>query len=167
MAPQVTSEFRLLKPPSGLSSSQRFTQRNLYAALQYIDRDDPANSKLLTVPQAPHGGGREPAFDARNKAQLADLQKWIEHIVPPKETPAPPTIALQGMQLSSPLRTPGHEGVNSAVQATHARLNWCDSRHPQSGGPQSGNTIACAKVSTPLAPCAIRLIRKSSIAGKL
>jgi hypothetical protein len=104
-----TSEFRLLRPPSGLSAPQRFTHRNLYAALQYIDREDPASSKLLTVPQEPHGGGKEPAFDVRSKSQLADLQKWIEHVVPPKEPVTPTTINPPGMQLSTPLRTPAHE----------------------------------------------------------
>jgi hypothetical protein len=115
-----TSEFRLLRPPAGFNPPQRFTQRNLYAALQFVDRDDPANSKLLTLPQQPHGGSKEPAFDARSKSQLADLQKWIEQLAPPKEQAAPTTISAQGMQLSTPLRTPSQDNGEPAPTATAA-----------------------------------------------
>ncbi len=103
-----TSEFRLLRPPAGLNSPQRFTQRNLYAALQFVDRDDPANSRLLTIPQEPHGGGTTAAFDARTKAQLQDLQTWIDQLAHRKEQPVPATIDPKATQLSTPLRaTPG------------------------------------------------------------
>ncbi len=123
-----TSEFRLLRPPTGLSAPQRFTQRNLYAALQFVDREDPLKSKLLTMPQEPHGGAKEPAFDARGKAQLADLQKWIEQLAPPKEPVVPATIEAQGTQLSTPLRaatqssqeTPPASKATAAAPATPA-----------------------------------------------
>jgi hypothetical protein len=99
-----TSEFRLLRPPAGLNAPQRFTQRNLYAVLQFVDRDDPLNSPIYTKPQSPHGGGDTAAFDARSRAQMQELQTWLEQIAYRKDPPTPTTIDPQAAQLSTPLR---------------------------------------------------------------
>lgn len=113
-----TSEFVLLKPPPGMNSPQRFTQRNLYAVLQFVDRNDPANSSLIVKPQSPHGGGTSAAFDARSKAQMQELQNWLEHIAHRKEQPVPATIDAQAAQLSTPLRAaPGTSGMTGASVA--------------------------------------------------
>lgn len=98
-----TSNFRLLRPPVGLNAPQRFTQRNLYAALAYVDRNDPENSLLLTKPQEPHGDATTPAFDARSKSQLQELRTWIEHLAHRPDLAAPSTINPKTTQLSTPL----------------------------------------------------------------
>jgi hypothetical protein len=116
------SEFVLLRAPAGLNSPQRFTQRNLYAVLQFVDRNDPLNSPLFTKPQSPHGSGTTAAFDARNRAQLQELQTWLEQIAYRKESPPPATIDPQSAQLTTPLRaTPGErssDGVTTASAET-------------------------------------------------
>lgn len=100
------SEFHLLRPPTGVGASQRFTHRNLYAALQFVDREEPAESELLTFPQQPHGGAKEAPLDVKGKSQLAELQRWVEMFGPAKEpAPAPPTIANQPTSLTTPLRS--------------------------------------------------------------
>jgi hypothetical protein len=59
---QSETAFRLFRIPSDRPASRRLTQRNLYTALQWIDRENPAASKLLTVPLAPHGTAKTPMF---------------------------------------------------------------------------------------------------------
>lgn len=116
-----TSEFRLLRPPAGLNSPQRFTQRNLYAVLQFVDRDDPLNSSIFTKPQTPHGGGTTAAFDARGRAQMLELQTWLEQLAYRKDPPTPITIDPQAAQLSTPLRaTPGATPTAAAGTSTSA-----------------------------------------------
>lgn len=99
-----TSNFRLLRPPTGLNAPQRFTQRNLYAVLAYVDRNDPENSLILTKPQEPHGDATTPAFDARSKTQVQELRTWLEHLANKKEPPPLATIDPQASQLSTPQR---------------------------------------------------------------
>lgn len=113
------SEFRLLRPPAGLNAPQRFTQRNLYAVLQFVDRDDPLNSAILTKPQSPHGGGDTAAFDARSRAQMLELQTWLELIAHRKDPPTPATIDPQTAQLSTTLRaTPGNSQAMPGASPT-------------------------------------------------
>ncbi|WP_425614507.1 hypothetical protein NA78x_004376 [Anatilimnocola sp. NA78] len=112
-----TNELRLLRPPTGIGSPQRFTQRNLYAVLQFVNRDDPASSLLLTKPQEPHGGANTPVFDLRGKSQLYELQVWVEQLAHRKEVPPPQptTIDARTAQLSTPLRaTPGSENAGAS-----------------------------------------------------
>jgi hypothetical protein len=117
-----TSDFRLLRPPSGLNAPQLFTQRNLYASLAYVDRQDAESSLLLTKAQEPHGGEKSPPIDPRNKAQLQELRTWLEHLAPRKEPPAPATIDAKTTQLSTPLHAvPGNREFNPSSPADKPR----------------------------------------------
>jgi hypothetical protein len=125
----TTSDFRLLRPPTGFNAPQRFTQRNLYAALQFVDRHDPLSSKLLTMSQEAHGGGKEASLDGRNKSQLADLQKWVEQLAPAQNSATPATIAVQPTPLSTPLRS------GSTADAVTPSLPAQPPIAPQTAGP--------------------------------
>lgn len=70
------SDFRLLRPPGGLSPSKRFTERNLYAVLAYLDKENFEQSPLLTVPQSQHGSTLAAVFDKRTRHQLDELTAW-------------------------------------------------------------------------------------------
>ena len=59
---RTESSFGLLRIPTDGSASRRLTRRNLQAALQWINRDDPAASRLLTAPLEPHGTAKTPVF---------------------------------------------------------------------------------------------------------
>ncbi len=145
-----SSEFVLLRPPAGLNSAQRFTQRNLYAVLQFVDRHDPANSPILTKPQSPHGSGTTAAFDARNRAQMQELQTWLEQIAYRKEPPTPATIDPQAAQLSSQLRaTPGEMATASKPATSAAELSapWDLPAKPQS--PATVTNLPTAASPTP------------------
>jgi hypothetical protein len=100
------SKFRLLRAPSGTTPSRRLTQRNLYAALQLVDQNNPAASSLLTVPMHPHGTAKAAIFNDRQLAEYRQLVEWCnrvaqiegqlnqvsyveQHPLPPRVRPAP------------------------------------------------------------------------------
>ncbi len=98
--PAAKSEFRLLRPPAGQVMTKRFTQRNLYAVLKYIDRDAPENSRLLMLPQERHGSTLAPVFDKRNMTQFDDLARWANASFAKAPVAVPSTIAEKEPLLS-------------------------------------------------------------------
>lgn len=100
--PSAPSEFRLLRPPSGQLASRRFTQRNLYATLQQLDRVDPDRSPLLILPQGRHGTALTAVFDKHSQGQLEELARWVKLTVGTSAPPAPPTIGPSPTLLSQP-----------------------------------------------------------------
>jgi hypothetical protein len=73
--PRSTSAFRLLKPSR--SSSKRLTHRNLHATVAWIDRDDPARSRLLAAATEPHGGLSLPVFSRAKATHYRQLSAWV------------------------------------------------------------------------------------------
>jgi hypothetical protein len=110
--PNAKSELRLLRPPPGQIVSRRFTQRNLYASLKYLDRSNPDNSPLVAMPQQRHGSALAAVFDKHSSNQLAELASWVRYTAgaPPVVQPAaaPPTIAPVNATLSQPTTKPGN-----------------------------------------------------------
>jgi hypothetical protein len=91
--PAAKSDFHLLRPSTGQMMSKRFTQRNLFTVLQYMDKDKPEESRLLTLPQERHGGTATPVFDKRSQHQLDDLLAWAKQLAPkPTQAALPTTI---------------------------------------------------------------------------
>ncbi|MBC7853384.1 MAG: hypothetical protein IAF94_08115, partial [Pirellulaceae bacterium] len=87
--PAAKSNFHLLRPSAGQMMSKRFSQRNLFTVLQYMDKDNPEESRLVTMPQEKHGSTLAPVFDKRSQHQLDDLIAWAKLLA--KE---PPQAAL-------------------------------------------------------------------------
>jgi hypothetical protein len=103
--PNSKSEFRLLRPPPGQTASRRFTQRNLYATLKYLDRTSPEASPLVILPQQRHGSSLAPVFDKHSAGQLAELVAWARATVAPStaaDMSRPATIGQQPATLSQP-----------------------------------------------------------------
>jgi hypothetical protein len=91
----AVSQFHLLRPLRDKSIPRRLTQRNLYATLQMIDKTDPERSRLLSVPQRPHGGERMGMFDGRSQQLGEQLRDWVYMVVPPPElngSPEAPSV---------------------------------------------------------------------------
>ncbi|MGI8980713.1 MAG: hypothetical protein ACR2FY_15915 [Pirellulaceae bacterium] len=76
--PAAKSNFHLLRPSAGQMMSKRFSQRNLFTVLQYLDKDNPEESRLVTMPQEKHGSTLSPVFDKRSQHQLDDLIAWAK-----------------------------------------------------------------------------------------
>ncbi|MCI0361584.1 MAG: hypothetical protein L0211_24125 [Planctomycetaceae bacterium] len=143
------AEFHVLRPPAGQAASQRFTQRNLYAALQYIDRSNPDESPLLVLPQKQHGSSLMAVFDKQTQKQLDELKAWVKLTVAAPgliqpEPIQPPTIPTGGAAtLSQPVTGPGVPLPNagqpaandpSAVQAQRPAIDAPASAVPASSG---------------------------------
>ncbi len=91
--PSAKSNFHLLRPTAGQMMSKRFTQRNLFTVLQYMDKDHPDESRLVTMPQERHGNTLAPVFDKRSQHQLDDLIAWGKLLAPkPQAVVLPATI---------------------------------------------------------------------------
>jgi hypothetical protein len=94
--PNTDSQFRLLRPPPGQIVSRRYTQRNLYATLRYLDGSNPEASPLIALPQQRHGNSLSAVFDKHSASQLAELVAWAKMTVTPSAmmaSPHPATIA--------------------------------------------------------------------------
>jgi hypothetical protein len=110
--PNTDSQFRLLRPPAGQIVSRRYTQRNLYATLRYLDALNPEASPLVALPQQRHGNSLSAVFDKHSANQLAELIAWAKMTVSPAAAIAsspPATIAPTEATLSQ------HAASNTAA----------------------------------------------------
>lgn len=72
------SSFKLLRPAAGTTLTRRYTQRNLQAVLQIVDRAAPEASPLLTAPRGVHGTSSTPVFGQREERQFEQLVQWVK-----------------------------------------------------------------------------------------
>ena len=78
--PGSAAKLQLFRPPAGSLPSRRLTQRNLYPVLEWVDRDEPGRSPLVTVPTRPHGSSRAPIFANPQNAVYGQLVDWCSRI---------------------------------------------------------------------------------------
>jgi len=101
--PAAKSDFHLLRPASGQLMTKRFTQRNLFTVLKFMDKDNPEESPLVTAPQQRHGSTQAPVFDKRSQHQLDDLIAWAKHLAPkPPQASLPASVNPMQSLLSQP-----------------------------------------------------------------
>ena len=75
--PNAGSTFRLARPAAGRLAARRLTQRNLYAALQYVDKEKPLSSPLIRQATLAHGKSRQAPIDPRETESLRQLANWL------------------------------------------------------------------------------------------
>lgn len=85
------SSFKLLRPAAGDTITRRYTQRNLHAVLQAIDRAAPEASPLLVAPRSAHGSAATAVFGQRDERQYEQLVQWVKQVA---ENEAPRTASL-------------------------------------------------------------------------
>jgi hypothetical protein len=97
--PNCESSFRLSYPSSSRILSRRFTQRNLHAAMQQINTENPAESPLLVMATSAHGTCDRPTLGDRDGAQLQQLVGWLQRCsagrTPPANLGSPDSLLLQ------------------------------------------------------------------------
>ncbi len=89
--PQSETGLRLERISADQPAGRRLTQRNIYAVLQYVNRNNPLASKILTVPTAPHGGAKTAVFSDHQAMQYKRLVDWVIELSPaaiPESLPA-------------------------------------------------------------------------------
>lgn len=102
--PNATTEFKLYRPAQGQVANRRFTQRNLHAVMQQIDRSNPDRSALLVKPQERHGGANAPVFDKQSQIQLDQLAAWVRQAVMEPQASQPASIRNDSEALSQPAK---------------------------------------------------------------
>ena len=159
------SRFRLFRMPPGGPSSRRLTQRNLYAALQWVDRAHPERSPLLTTPMRPHGTARAPVFGDHQLAQYRQLVDWC-HRVAQAEPPVtqasyeqPTDDARPAFRRSAnphrsghPTRANANSEVLSAVAIDPASGKEGQAAHPLAGKPKGERRPASVPKFVPTDP---------------
>ena len=108
--PQSETGLRLFRVPIGKTASRRITQRNLYAVLLFVDRDNPAASRLLAAPSGPHGTSKIAIFNEHQAAQYKRLAEWVSELSGQAATP-------EGPLTINPMLTAEASGPSSGVPA--------------------------------------------------
>jgi hypothetical protein len=122
-AVQSETTFRLLRSASDKAASRRVTQRNIFAALQWIDRDNPAASKLLTVPLRPHGQAKTAIFNDAQTVQYRRLADWVDQVTRrTREDPPIPATVEEGPPVQDP-PVHAHRKYSSRAQAIRAQVS--------------------------------------------
>ncbi len=101
--PQSESKLRLLRTQVGKTSSRRLTQRNLYAVLDTIDRNDPPASPLLTAPVIPHGTAKSAIFTNKEVVQYRQLLQWVMRVSRSGQSEQPTSVDTPEDHLSQRL----------------------------------------------------------------
>ncbi len=115
-----TAEFRILSTSRARTIPRRFTQRNLLAVLELLDRKQPGRSPLLMMSALPHGGAENPPLRDKDVEQTQRLAEWIFRCLsetgpqPPAVLKTPDTFLLQ------PFEQPGQVTGNSSTTDTPA-----------------------------------------------
>ncbi len=92
---QAEAKLRLMRVPGGAPASRRLTQRNLSEVLQWVDRDHPDQSPLLTVPLEPHGTAKTATIHDRQSIQYKRLVQWVYEVTRRPEVEVPATVLPQ------------------------------------------------------------------------
>ena len=97
--PNAESEYRLARPMAGRLASRRLTQRNLYASMQFVDKEKPLSSQLILQATQAHGKSRQAPIDVRETESLRQLAHWLSRFQQTPTQPAnpetPPTVLSQ------------------------------------------------------------------------
>jgi hypothetical protein len=124
---QSTNNLRLFRVSAGETAHKRLTQRNLYSVMQFVNRENPSQSPLITVPINPHGSATRAIFTEKRVGQYLNVAEWlmaldssdrsaptdvlVDHVPPLKNPPAdlsgdsskPPRLLSREAQQAKPL----------------------------------------------------------------
>ena len=149
---QSESGLRLLRVPTSKLATRRITQRNLYSVLQYVDRDNPAASRLLSAAAKPHGTLKNPVFNEHQASQFQRLADWANEVagrvaadepatLMPAESEEPsgdarPSSNRSAARPDKPADTPRRNtGRSSAARLRQPRTNRERTARPASDSP--------------------------------
>lgn len=128
--------FRLNRDSLRGVGTRESTLRNLQAAWQAIDHENPVYSPLLMQPAVPHGGLARPVF-AGNRQRLQDtLREWVLTATAKPEPPAAEVdlqVELAGHISQGPLSPHGHGTSAPGMHAPGTDLAAEQVAAPQAG----------------------------------
>lgn len=120
--PQSDSGFRLRKVPASRPPGRRLTQRNLHATLEWVDREHPEASPLLTAPLRAHGTTKGPIFSPKELAQYQQVGRWVFGLAQGAAKKHPSQVEPQSGHLSQAIapKTVVDKGPFAAPRAVQA-----------------------------------------------
>ena len=76
--------FQLIEIKNRRDQTSEVSRANLDAVLQFVDRNNPAKSEILSTVLLPHGGGRvpRPVFRGSNDPKYQILSAWVNSLRP-------------------------------------------------------------------------------------
>ena len=104
--PFTETPMRLFRVSKDKSPSRRMTQRNLHSLLQFIDRENPAESPLVKACSGPHGDKQKSVFAEGQEEQQRRIVIWALLLAHQPAADQPATV-------SRPPQAPG----DAAAQA--------------------------------------------------
>ena len=113
-ASQAAGGFKLERIPPNRYAGRKPTQRNLRSVLASIDRAKPDESKLLSAPIRPHGGGSLAIFTDREQSQYRQLVQWVYQVAGARQPARQPTLE----ERSAPLLERGPREVMPAADTS-------------------------------------------------
>ncbi len=147
--PGSESDYRLVRPSWSRTIPRRFTQRNLYASLSFVDRQQPSQSELLVQSISAHGGSATPVIGDRDGEQLQQLAAWVHRVsrgrrnLPPAVIGSPQALLLQPSDKMSDEaaagETPG-DGNTSPIMRTSGQSALGLEANHESRPAASGNS---------------------------
>lgn len=116
-----------LERPHGRSRAQR----NLAAALEYVDLDDPTSSPLLVQPSGPHGPGNRPVFvGSGGRTQRELLAEWVRDVArdlgPKRDRPERSPVVTASREEPADRREPGDRDEPSTTTNARRAPNLLD-----------------------------------------
>ncbi|HTQ37802.1 MAG TPA: hypothetical protein VMJ32_02170 [Pirellulales bacterium] len=75
--PSSSSSFTLLRSSEERIATRRLTERNLYNTLEWIDHDNPIDSKLLSAAREPHGPHQASGATGVGTTKYQELMNWV------------------------------------------------------------------------------------------
>lgn len=162
--PNAESSFRLARPAAGRLAARRLTQRNLYASLQYVDKEKPLSSQLILQATQAHGKSRQAPIDPRETESLRQLANWLTRFQQGSTRPAnlepQPTVLSQRdsarqpeTQLVTHLEPVGPSTADDELDDTAVPRAQLPAAQPPAAQPPVG-TPASSTTVTPAAPSA-------------
>jgi hypothetical protein len=98
--PAARNDFQLIRLSRGVTPTRKVTQRNLQSTLAWIDRDDPAKSRLLTAAAQAHGNSPNNKFEGTEGQVFRNLAQWVHQVARPGEPALPDTVPTSNTTLS-------------------------------------------------------------------
>lgn len=121
------SDYQLLRAPANRLPSQRITQRNLAATLEWINTDRPEASPLLTVPLTPHGTSQAAIFTEKQLDQYRRLVVWVYSVAASRQAAvqnAPVERSLLGLGPPSSVVQAAAAPQGKNVAASYTEPPW-------------------------------------------
>ena len=124
------TEFRVLRPANGSHVWRRLSLRNLHTALNYVDRNDPDSSPLVTASRDAHADLSVGALGGEESLQYQQLLIWVRGIYGRRYSTEPAPLAST---------QPNSGGRTGSADPAVARASFESPVAPNITEPETGN----------------------------